>query len=108
VVLLQDEAQITQTFPASKPQAAPALLAGVRRVHKRAKIEMVPTSQQTTLLQELQRGSIAKYGVESLLANRKVPLNSGTLRALLAAPCGNSVGSRRLDWGDPLSFFFKK
>jgi hypothetical protein len=69
-----------------------------------AEIEMVPTSQQTTLLQALKRGYIAKCGVESLLANRKEPLDSGMLRALLTAPCGTSIGLRRLHWGDPLFF----
>jgi integrase len=56
------------------------------------------------MLQALQRGYIAKYGVESLLAKRKEPLDYGMLRTLLAIPCGTYIGPRRLDWDDPLFF----
>jgi hypothetical protein len=92
----------SHTSPAPKPLAAMAIVAAVRRVHKRMGIDMMP-ARQSAVLQALQRGFMARHGAESLVPKRKEPLDLCTTRKLLATPRGTRISSRLLDRG--VSYF---
>jgi integrase len=92
----------SRTSSAPKPSSAYAMVAGVRRVHKRHHIDMVSSGQLSAVLRGITAAHIREHGSESLLPHRKEPLGPPLLRTLLSTPSGTNLGSTVLDWSSPL------
>jgi hypothetical protein len=90
----------------SDAQARPAssynMVAGVRRIQKRHGIKMVTCDQLSALLKGFLMEHIAEHGYESLLAERKEPLDGQHVRDFLNTPEGTKMGRVAVDWSSPL------
>jgi integrase len=78
------------------------MVAAVRRVHRRANVEMVSCVQLAAVLKGITAAHIKEHGSESLLPGRMEPLGPALLRSLLSTPTGTKLGSKVLDWDSPL------
>jgi hypothetical protein len=87
---------------ASHPTSAYNMVAAVRRVHRRRNITMVSSQQLATVLKGLLTEHIAEHGFESLLPQRKEPLDAGHVRDFLNTPSGMVLGRVVVDWNAPL------
>ena len=87
--------------PAPQPQSCYNMVAAVRRVHRRANVEMVSCRQLAAVLKGITQAHIAEHGAESLLPGRKEPIGPPLLRLLLSTPRGTALGTRTLDWDSP-------
>ena len=92
----------SKSAPAPRPQSAYNMLAGVRRIHRRANIEMVATSLLAAVMKGITMRHVREHGSESLLPERKEPIGPDLTRLLLGTPVGTALGSKRLDWSSPL------
>ena len=86
---------------APRPQSAYNMVAAVRRVHKRRNVTMVSNSQLSATLKGITAMHIAEHGAESLLPNRKEPIDAALVRMFLSTPNGAKLGSATLDWAAP-------
>jgi hypothetical protein len=84
---------------AAKPDSSFAMVHAVRRTHKLRGIVMVPCSQLSMIFKGLTMRHIAEHGADSLLPNRKEPIDPPLLRKLLSV---TSLDSRDVDWASPL------
>ncbi len=78
------------------------MVAAVRRIHRRHGIDMVSCQQLAAVLKGVTLHHIKEHGPDSILPNRKEPINPSLARALSTTPAGTMLGSKRLDWKTPL------
>jgi hypothetical protein len=78
------------------------MVSGVRRVHRRIGIDMVSSHQLSAVLKGITASHISEHGFESLLPQRKDPIDPPLLRSLLATPNGTKLGNTSLNWSSPL------
>ena len=85
--------------PAADPRSAAKKLEAVRRVHltRVPSITMVPMHVVTLATKGLMREYISKYGVASLVPERKLPLTNEIITGMLETPEGAQRGSLRLN-----------
>ena len=88
--------------PAPKPQSCYNMVSGVRRIHRRANVDMVSCQQLSAVMKGITAQHIIEHGAESLLPERKEPIGPVLLRALLSLPDGTVLGKKTLNWADPL------
>ena len=82
-----------------RPQSALNVAAGVRRIRKRAMIDMVDCSHLTMAFRGFNAQCIREEGSNSaLLEERKEPLNNGECAAMLAMPSGTISRGYTVDW----------
>jgi len=81
------------------------MVCGVRRIHRRAGIDMVPCSQLSAVLNGLTVAFIKEHGAEALLPLRREPLGPHLLSQLLgghpATRSGQPLGTDTIDWSSP-------
>ena len=90
----------------ARPASAYAMVAGVRRIHKRLGYTMVSSEQLRGVLKGILAEHIAENGYESLLPKRKEPLDGHHVRGFLDTPNGTKLGRETVDWQSPLFMSF--
>ena len=84
---------------AARPRSALNVVAGVRRIHKRAMIDMVDCTHLAMALRGLNAQFIREEGSNAaLLEERKEPLNNEECAALLAVPSGTICRRFTVNW----------
>ena len=78
------------------------MVAAVRRIHKRKNVRMVTCDQVSVVMKGILQEHIEENGYESLLANRREPLDGQHVRDFLSTPAGTKLGRTTLDWHSPL------
>ena len=86
---------------AAKPDSSLNMITAVRRIHGRHGITMVSCKQLGALMRGITERHILEHGSESLLPNRKEPIDPPLTRLLLGTP-PQQLGDRYLDWSEPL------
>ena len=95
----------------AKPASALAVIAGIRRAHKRMGRETIPLTLAAQLSHGMTRDFLAEYGPEALSIRRKEPYTNAMIRAMLTitepvrvdSSC-RMLGPRKTTW-DTCSFF---
>ena len=85
--------------PAANPASSFAMVHAVRKTHSLRGIVMVPCSQLSMVFKGLTMRHIAEHGADSLLPNRKEPIDPPLLRRILGVA---SLDGRDVDWASPL------
>ena len=67
----------------AKPASALAVIAGIRRAHKRMGRETIPLTLAAQLSHGMTRDFLAEYGPEALSTRRKEPYTNAMIRAML-------------------------
>ena len=87
----------------AKPTSALAVIAGIRRAHKRMGRETVPLTLAAQLSHGMTRDFLAEYGPEALSIKRKEPYTNAMIRAMLAITRPVRVNSScSIDWSSLL------
>ena len=87
---------------APRPQSAYNMVTAVRRIHRRKNVIMASNSQLSATLKGIAALHVAEHGSESLLPDRKEPIDNSLVRRFLLAPPGTKLGSATLDWNEPV------
>ena len=83
----------------ARPRSALNTLAGVRRIHKRAMINMVDGAALSTALKGLNRQYINAEGHNgALLEQRKEPITNDEAASMTSVPEGTSMRGWTVDW----------
>ena len=83
----------------AKPTSALAVLAGIRRAHKRMGKETAPLTMAAQLSHGMMRDFLAEYGPEALSIKRKEPFTNAMIRAMLAIKAPVRVSnSCNIEW----------
>ena len=86
--------------PAADPRSALKVLEGVRRRHIVKGYRMVATSAVTLAVKGMCREYVEKYGVDTLVPERKLPFTDRIMNDMFLAPNGSTRGGLTLDWND--------
>jgi hypothetical protein len=86
---------------AAKPDSSLNMITAVRRIHGRHGVTMVACKQLGALMRGITERHIREHGSESLLPNRKEPIDPPLLRRLLTT-IPQQLGDQYLDWEAPL------
>jgi len=84
---------------AARPDSSFAMVHAARRTHKTRNIVMVSCKQLGMIFKGLTARQIAEHGADSLLPDRKGPIDPPLTRRLLQI---KAVGPRAVDWASPL------
>lgn len=81
----------------AKPQSALNVVAGVRRIHKRAQIDMVSCAHLSLALKGLNNQFLRTEGQDALIEERKEPLGNSDCVKMLNVPDGTAAPGWHVD-----------